>query len=143
MLNKQGIDWIWNSIVESVVSKLSRCAINGKKSFKCTFKHICLIVIKNKIICYNKQKKGNHQINLNLSNDKCNYNTAQKDGNCPSFLFDLLFFNGTVALIKRNEDSTIFRYYQCYSSYRSKMGSLTCGGKLKYKTQNVHTCWQK
>lgn len=143
MLYEEGIEWIWNSIIQSILTKLGTCAKNNRKIFKFNFKHVCLFLVKNKIICYNNQSRGHKRVNLNINPQNFCFNTKTHDGRCPTWLFDCIFFNGKVLIAKRDSDQTIFRYYECYIQYRSKLGSLTFGGKLKHKTQNVHNNWQK
>lgn len=143
MLTEYGINWIWNSVVETIIAKLNRCAKNSKKEWECKFKHIPPLVISNQVLCFNYQYKGHKTINLNLSLDKRSFNTKKDNGKCPSFLFDSLLNEGKVLIIKREIDKTLFRYYKCYIQYKMKMGVFTMGSKLKYKTLNVHHSWQK
>lgn len=143
MLNEEGIEWIWNSIIDTIFAKLGRCAKNNRKIFKFNFKHVCLLLIKNKILCYNNQSRGHKMVKLNINKNNLCFNTKIQDGRCPTWLFDCMLFHGKVLIVKRNSDNTIFRYYECYIQYRSTIGSLTLGGKLKHKTQNVHYNWQK
>ena len=143
MLTEYGINWIWQSIIDTIIAKLRRCAKNNKKQWESKFKHIPPIIITTQVLCFDHQYKGNKTINLNLSLDKNSFNTKKNNGKCPSFLFDSLLNKGQILLIKREIDKTLFRYYKCYIQYKMSMGIFTIGSKLKYKTINVHQCWQK
>lgn len=142
-MNTRSIEWVWDCITHRLFNKLKRSCKNGRKDWVITFTNIALIVIEKKILCYNLHSKNNRTINFNLNNDKTCFDTTKDNGQLPSWALDAILYNGDVLVVKRDNDHTIFRYYSCYMKYRHKMGSLTIGSKLKYKTENVHNVWMK
>ena len=136
-------DWIVNSIIDAIKRKLKRCVKNNKREFEIQFKYVPKAIVLIIIGCYNGHTRKNKKFIIGWDKNKTSFDSRNKDARCHEWVFDAILYKGKIMILVNDEKDMIYRYYEPYTKYVGRLGTLTFGSKLMHKSTNSNSNWQK